>query len=144
MKLKQAVAAMFLMTSLALMTCGGVYAVEAEEQNEIGETADEPFVVDKEIYSDDHVDLICKEIDSDGILFECTNKTPQDVELMLDIALDGKLQSMWCDASESTLPAGETKEFFYNANNIIKSTEHKTISIAGIGFVDNTELWISR
>lgn len=139
MKLKQAVAAMFLMTSLALMTCGGVYAVEAEEQNEIGETADEPFVVDKEIYSDDHVDLTCKEIDSDGILFECTNKTPRDVELMLDIALDGKLQSMWCDASESTLPAGETKEFFYNANNIIKSTEHKTISIAGIGFVDNTE-----
>ena len=99
MKLKQAVAAMFLMTSLALMTCGGVYAVEAEEQNEIGETADEPFVVDKEIYNDDHVDLICKEIDSDGILFECTNKTPRDVELMLDIALDGKLQSMWCDAS---------------------------------------------
>lgn len=133
-----------------LTACGSAGAESTKEElkteetvveivEEVAAPVEEAFSVEKQIYSDDHIDLTCKEIRGDGILFECNNKTPRDILLSFDTALDGILQSMWSDVTESTVMSGEKKEFMYYSQDIISNTEHETITIAGMGFVDGTE-----
>lgn len=143
-------------TLLALMlvgtltACGSAGASNGNEEQKPEETvveiyeeeaatSGEAFSIEKQIYSDDHIDLTCKEIRGDGIVFECNNKTPRDILLNFDIALDGILQSMWSDVSESTVLTGETKEFMYYSQDVISNPEHETITIAGMGFVEGSE-----
>lgn len=127
----------------SLLISGSAFAKESTVLADVSHHAsaqkEDSFTVNQQIYSDDHLDLVCKSITRDGIVFECKNKTPRDIMSFFDIALDGKLQSMWSDADESTVASGETKEFMYHASDALDHIEHETISIAAMGFVDNTE-----
>lgn len=97
------------------------------------------FPINKQVYSDEHIDLTCKEINRDGIVFECNNKTPRDIEFIFEISLDGILQSMWSDVNESTVISGETKEIIYHSQEKLMQPEHKLLTLSCMGFVDNEE-----
>lgn len=135
--------------TVMITACGssGTKTNNIEQQNEeiIKDAIDNnfqavsPFSIEKMVFSDDRIDLICKSINVDGIVFECNNKSKRDLQLYFMISLDGIYQHMWSDVNESTVISGETKEIICHSQEMMSNTEHKKLSIKGIGFVDNTE-----
>lgn len=126
-----------LLLNLLLLT-GCSSSVSKNTNTEVDITQNS-FNVNKELFKDDRIDLTCKEITSDSIIFECKNKTDRDILFNFDISLDGILQSMWSDMDESTVLANETKKFSYYFQDSIENVEHASLSLFGIGFVDGSE-----
>lgn len=106
------------------------------DENQITNVANGSFTVNKQIYDGKLVSLTCQEICTNGILFECKNKSNVDIDIMLDIALDGYMQGLWCNVDDSTIPANETKQFIMNGT--INNIEHELMSINGTVFVNHT------
>lgn len=94
------------------------------------------FTINKQIYDGNLITLSCKEICTNGIMFECENKSNDDIHIMLDIALDGCMQGLWSNVDDSTIPANETKQFIMNGS--INNIEHELMSINGTIFVNHT------
>lgn len=106
------------------------------DENQIKNITNESFTVNKQIYDGKLVSLTCKEICTDGIVFECKNKSDNSIDIMLNIALDGYMQKVWCNADNSTISANETKQIVMNGT--LDKVEHELMSINGTVFVNHT------
>ena len=69
-------------------------------------------------------------------MFECKNKSDNNIDIILNIALDGYMQKVWCNADNSTISANETKQIIMNGT--LDKVEHELMSINGTVFVNHT------
>lgn len=106
------------------------------DENQITNVTNGSFTLNKQIYDGNLMTLSCKEICTNGIIFECENKSNDDIHIMLDIALDGCMQGLWSNVDDSTIPANKTKQFIMNGT--INNVEHELMSINGTIFVNHT------
>lgn len=92
------------------------------------------FAVDKNMYSDNYIDLICKCIYKDGIEFEISNKSSNNITVGLNIGLDGIGVKLHSDLQDWELLSGETKSC--KLTGTINYTEHSSMSLHGNIYID--------
>ncbi len=93
------------------------------------------FSVNRQLYDGRYIALSCVAILPDGIEFEVTNKSDEDIDVIINVSLDGIDADLWGDASDWEIPAHETK--ICKSNGEISNTEHKLMSIEGDVFVNS-------
>lgn len=93
------------------------------------------FVVEKTVYDCDEFTLICNNISPKGIEFRLVNRLDEEVSIWMAIALDGVDAPLWSDSNESTIGAGETKDFLYHGT--LEAVEHELMSVDGVAFIDS-------
>lgn len=109
---------------------------EEEVQEDAPPATSGKFEVNAMVYQGTLVDLKCVQITKQGMEFECTNKSDKNITVTLDIALDGYYASLWSDASECEVGAGQTKTV--PLHGTLDYAEHKLMSVYGNVFVDHT------
>lgn len=93
------------------------------------------FIVQQTVYESEKLVLKCENITTDGIKFECTNKLDEEINIYLTIGLDGIYTGFWSESSDTTIDAGQTKEF--TMNGTVKNCEHAVMSVMGTVFADS-------
>lgn len=111
----------------------------AETTSELESSGDlETLKINKIIYSDNIINLTCKEIKNNSIVFEVSNKTDYDIEwLYLTISLDGTQLSLYSDdGSDKNISKREMRTVTFNGD--IENVQHQRMSISGDIFIDGT------
>ena len=106
----------------------------ADENSDEADT-NKVFEVGKTLYECDKFELSCVKISSDGIEFNCKNKTDEEIKIHLTVALDGTVASLSSEASETTIAPNKSQAFYMHSS--LKTAEHKLMSVNGTAFIDS-------
>lgn len=112
----------------SFVSCGSTNENTNDENNKA-------FMVDKILYECDKFELSCEKISSEGVEFNCKNKTNEEIKMHLTVALDGTVASLWSESNETTIAPKKSQAFYMHGS--LEITEHKFMSINGTAFIDS-------